>query len=89
MNDGSRNHGKANELNFGGRLSDYLLPCHPYGDNHTKQREFEINIIALMAHALTSLSLVDHECFRKMTQDLDPQLRPATRSKMSRSLIPT
>ena len=53
MNDGSRNHGKANELNFGGRLSDYLLPCHPYGDNHTKQREFEINIIALMAHALT------------------------------------
>ena len=42
-----------------------------------------------MAHAFTSLSLVDHDCLRKLTQDLDPRLRPVGRSKLSRSLIPT
>ena len=58
--DGSRKRRKANEVSVGGRLSDYLVPCHPYGDKHTKRREFEVNIAALMAHAFTSLSLVDH-----------------------------
>ena len=42
-----------------------------------------------MAHAFTSLSLVDHDCFRKLTQDLDPRLRPVGRSKLSWSLVPT
>ena len=87
--DSSRKRRKANEVSVGGRLSDYLVLCHPYGDKHPKQREFEVNIVALMAHAFTSLSLVDHDCFRKLTQDLDPRLRPVGRSKLSRSLIPT
>ena len=42
-----------------------------------------------MAHAFTLLSLVDHDCFRKLTQDLDPCLRPVGRSKLLWSLIPT
>ena len=42
-----------------------------------------------MAHAFTLLSLVDHDCFRKLKQDLEPCLRPVGRSKLSRSLIPT
>ena len=42
-----------------------------------------------MAHAFTPLLLVDHDCFRKLTQDLDPLLRPVGQSKLSRSLIPT
>ena len=42
-----------------------------------------------MAHAFTSLSLVDHDCFCKLTQDLDPKLLPVGKSKLSRSLIPT
>ena len=54
--DGSRKRRKADKVNVGGRFSDYLLPCHPYGDNNTNQREFEGNVIALMAHAFTSLS---------------------------------
>ena len=66
----------------------YLVPCHPYGDKHPKQKEFEVNIFALMAHAFTLLSLVDHDCLRKLTHDLDPCLRPVGRSKLSRSLIP-
>ena len=70
-------------------MSDYLVPFHPYGDKHTKQREFEVNIFALMEHAFTLLLLVDHDCFCKLTQDLDPHLRPVKRSKLSRSLIPT
>ena len=70
-------------------MSDYLVPCHPYGDKHPKQREFEVNTFALMAHAFTSLSLVDNDCFRKLTQDLDRRLRPVGRSKLSRNLIPT
>ena len=70
-------------------MSYYLVPCHPYGYKHPKQREFEVNIVALMAHAFTSLLLVDHDCFRKLTQDLDPRLRPIGRSKLSRSLIAT
>ena len=42
-----------------------------------------------MAHAFTSLLLVDHDCFLKLTQDLEPHPRPVGRSKLSRSLIPT
>ena len=87
--DGSRKRIKANEVSVGGRLSDYLFPCHPYGDKYPNQKEFEVNIVALMEHVSTSLSLVDHDCFRKLTQDLDPRLFPAGRSKLSRSLIPT
>ena len=37
----------------------------------------------------TSLSLVDHDCFRTLTQDIDPRLHPVGRSKISWSLIPT
>ena len=70
-------------------MSYYLVPCHPYGEKRPKQRNFEVNIFALMAHAFTLLSLVDHYCFRKLTQVLDPRLRPVGRSKLLRSLIPT
>ena len=42
-----------------------------------------------MEHLFKFLSLVDHDFFRKLTQDLDPRLRPVGRSKLSRSLIPT
>ena len=88
-NDGSRKQRKVDEVSVGERLSDYLVTCHTYGDKHPKQREFEVNIVALMAHAFTSLPLVDHDCFRKLTQDLDPRLCPVGQSKLSRSLIPT
>ena len=89
MDDGSRKQRKADEVSVGYRLSNYLLPCHPYGDKHPKQRDFEVNIVALMEHAFTSLSLVDHDCFCKLTQDLDPHLCTVGRSKLLRSLIPT
>ena len=89
MDDGSRKRGKADEVSVGGRFSDYLLPCHPYGDNHPKQREFEGNIVALMEHAFMLLSLVDHDCFRKLTQDLYPSIHPFGQSKLLRSIIPT
>ena len=52
--DGSRKRRKDNEVSVGGRLSDCLFPCHPYGYKHPKQKEFEVNIFALMAHAFTS-----------------------------------
>ena len=55
MDDGSRKRRKADEVSIGGRFSDYLLPCHPYGENHPKQREFEVNAVDLMAHAFTLL----------------------------------
>ena len=42
-----------------------------------------------MAHFFTSLSLVYHDCFRNLTQDLDPRIHPVGRSKLLRSLIPT
>ena len=87
--DVSRKQRNADEVSVGGRLSDYLLPCHHYGDNHPNQREFEGNAVALMAHTFTSLSLVDHDCFRKLTQDLGPRLHPVGRSKLSQSLKPT
>ena len=70
-------------------MTDKLFPCQSYGDKNPKQKEFEVNIVALMAHTFTSLFLVDHDCFRNLTQDLDPRLRPVGRSKLSRSLIPT
>ena len=43
----------------------------------------------MMAHAFTSLSLVGHDCFRKLTQDIDPRLCPVGQSELSQSLIPT
>ena len=89
MDDSSRKHKNADKVSVGGRLLDYLLPYHPYGDNHPKQREFEVNGVAFMLHVFTSLPLVDHDCFRKLTQHLGPRLHPSGRSKMSRSIIPT
>ena len=53
--DGSRKRRKDNEVSVGGRLSDYLVLCHPYGEKHPKQKKFEVNIVALMAHAFMSL----------------------------------
>ena len=53
--DGSRKRRKANEVSVGGRLSDYLFPCHPYGDNNPKQRDFEGYVVALIAHAFMLL----------------------------------
>ena len=86
--DGSRKRRKADRVSVGEIFSDYLLPCHPYGDNHTKQREFEGNIFALMAHSFTSLLLVDHDYLCKMTYDINPRLHPVGQSKLLRSLIP-
>ena len=77
--DGSRKRRKADEVSVGGRFSDYLVPCHPYGDKHPKQKEFEVNIVAFMEHVFTLLLLVDHDCFRKLTQDIDPRLCPVGR----------
>ena len=59
--DSSRKRIKVDEVSVGVRFSDYLLLCHPYVDNHTKQRKFEVNIVTLMAHAFTLMSLVDHD----------------------------
>ena len=36
--DGIRKRRKAEEVSVGGRFSDNLVPCHPYGDKHPKQR---------------------------------------------------
>ena len=84
----SRKRRKADELSVGGILSVYLLPCNPYGNNHLKQREFEVNALALVSNAFTSLSLVDHACFRNLTQDINPCLCPVGCSKLSQNLIP-
>ena len=73
---GIKNCREYDKVSVGGRLSDYILTYHPYGDNNPKQRNFERNAVALMAHEFTSLSLVDHDCFRKLKQDLDPRLHP-------------
>ena len=85
----SRKRRNADKISVGGRFSDYLLPCHPYGNIYLKQGEFEVNDVALMAHPFTSLLLVDHECVCNLTQDIDARLRPVGRSKLSQSLIPT
>ena len=42
-----------------------------------------------MAYEFTFLLLVDHECLRKLTQDIDPRLCSVGRSKLLQSLIPT
>ena len=87
--DGSRKRGNADEVSVGGTFSDYLLLCDTYGENNPKQREFEGNVISSMAHAFTLMSLVEHDFFRNLTQDIDPRLHPVGISKMSRSIIPT
>ena len=87
--DGSRNRIKADEVSVGGIFSDYLLTCHPYGDNHKKQREFEGNDVAAMAHVFTLLLFVDHDCLRKLTQDINWHIHPVGSSKLLRSFIPT
>ena len=73
---GRKKRRKADNLSVGGRLSDYLLPCHFYGDNNPNQREFEGNSVALMADEFTLLWLLDQDCFCKLTQDLGPGLYP-------------
>ena len=89
MEDNSRKRRKINKLSVGGRWSDYLLPSHPYGDNHHKKREFGGNIVAFMPHAFTSLSLVENECLRNLTQDINARLCPVGCKKMSRSRTTT
>ena len=87
--DGNRQRRKANEVSAGGRISYYLLSCHPYGDNHPKQSEFDGNVISLMSHVFIFLLLVDHECFRKLTHDINQRLHPGGSSKLLQSIIPT
>ena len=87
--DGSRKRRKAEKISVGGKWSDYLLPCHPYGGNNLNQRKFDGNVVTLMVHLFTSLLLVDHECFCKLTHYLDTRLCPVGQSKLLRSLIPT
>ena len=82
-------HRNSDKLSIGGRLSDYLLLCHLYGDNHPNQREFGGYDVTLMAHTFTLLSLVNHECFRMLTKYINLQLWPVGRSKLSQSLILT
>ena len=89
MDDNSRKHKNADEVSVGGRFLDYLLPYHPYRDNHPNQMEFEVNDVAFMALVFTLLLLLDHDCFRTLIHDIDPILHSAGRSKMSRSIIPT
>ena len=74
--DGRKKRRKSDEVSVGGRLSDYLLPCHFYGDNNPNQMEFEGNSVALMSDEFTSLWLMDQDCFCKLTQDLGPRLHP-------------
>ena len=85
--DGNIKWRKSDKIIVGGRLKDYLLPCNPYGYNNPNQREFEVNVVVLIAHAFTFLLLMDHECFRKMMQDIDSRRCRVGCSKMSRSLI--
>ena len=42
-----------------------------------------------MAYAFTLLSLSNHDCFRNLTQDLEPRLQPVGKSKLLRIIIPT
>ena len=42
-----------------------------------------------MEHAFTSLSLVDHDCFRKLTHDIETRLCHVGKSKLLQSLITT
>ena len=85
--DGNIKWRKSDKIIVGGRLKDYLLPCNPYGYNNPNQREFEVNVVVLIAHAFTFLLLMDHECFRNLRQDIDPCLCHVGHSKMSWSLI--
>ena len=61
--DGSKNRRKAEKISVGGKWSDYLLPCHPYGGNNLNQRKFDGNVVTLMVHLFTSLLLVDMNVF--------------------------
>ena len=79
IDDGIRKWRKDNKVSVGVTFSDYLPPCHPYEDNRPKKRGFEVNIIALMAHAFMSLLLMDHDYFSKLTHDLDLRLHPVER----------
>ena len=42
----------------------------------------------MMEHAYIPLSLVEGEVFRRMVTQLDPSIRPITRSKSKRTLTP-
>ena len=42
----------------------------------------------MLAHVFILLTLVEHDCFRKTTQYIDPRLHHVARSKLPRSLIP-
>ena len=79
IDDGIGKWRKDNKVSVGVTFSDYLPPCHPYEDNRPKKRGFEVNIIALMAHAYMSLLLMDHDYFSKLKHDLDLRLHPVER----------
>ena len=68
-------------------MANYFIRKKIYGTNHPHQMEHEDQLVMMMSHAYTTLSLVEGESFRRMVTNLDPSIRPITRSKFTRTLI--
>ena len=59
-----------------------------YDPNHPHKIYHEDHLVTMMPHAYTPLYMVEGEGFRRMVTHLDPYIRPITRSKLTRTLIP-
>ena len=59
-----------------------------YSPNHPHQMEHEDHLVMMMTHAYTNILLVEGGAFRIMVTHLDISIRPISRSKFAKNLIP-
>ena len=55
-------------------MANYFVRKKSHGPNNPHQIEHEYNLVMIMAHAYTQLSLVEGGEFRRMVTQLDPSI---------------
>ena len=70
-------------------MTKWIHSKKKYEMNSKEQLSFEEDIIALSAQAYTPLSLVENESFRTLILNRDPRLHMVSRTRLSRTLIPS
>ena len=55
-------------------IDNYFVWKRSYDPNNPHQREHEDNLVTMLEHAYTPLSLVEGDAFRRMVTHLDPSI---------------
>ena len=70
-------------------MGKFLNNSAQYKTSHPNQLKFENNLCMLTAKAFTPLCLCENPAFLNMVHDLDCRIKPVSRSRLTRTLLPS